>query len=148
MVHRVGDEVIVSCEAATARVVEKHRYIVVEWPWRTADHSLNVRWNGQVALPYGDSHQEWSPYRLEPAAFALRPGDVCTVSIPPTRLYVGHYEKYDPPRNLGWTPAPTAGIHVIPPERMDMDLEDAGCMLYLGGATTTRPGSSAWISAS
>ncbi|MEU1540617.1 hypothetical protein ABZ461_21365 [Actinacidiphila glaucinigra] len=60
------------------------------------------------------------------------------MSIPPTRLYVGHYEKYDPPRNLGWTPAPTAGIHVIPPERMDMDLEDAGCMLYLGGADPIR----------
>ncbi|GAA3885165.1 hypothetical protein ACGFYM_41935 [Streptomyces sp. NPDC048231] len=56
------------------------------------------------------------------------------MSIPPTRLYVGHYEEYDPPRHLGWAPAPTAGIYVIPPERMDVDLEDAGCMLYLGGA--------------
>lgn len=96
MVHRVGDEVIVSCEPATARVVEKLRYIMVEWPWRTADNSLNIRWNGQVALPYGDSHQEWSPYRLEPAAFALRPGDVCTVSIPATRLYVGALREVRP----------------------------------------------------
>ncbi|MBT2396541.1 hypothetical protein [Streptomyces sp. ISL-100] len=56
------------------------------------------------------------------------------MSIPPTRLYVGHYEEYDPPRSLGWAPAPTAGIYVVPPERMDVDMEDAGCMLYLGGA--------------
>ncbi|MFI8184274.1 hypothetical protein OG539_40295 [Actinacidiphila glaucinigra] len=138
MVPRVGDEVIVSCEPATARVVEKHRYITVEWPWGTADNSFNIRWSGHVNLPYGDAHQEWSPYRLEPAAFALRVGDVCTVSIPPTRLHVGHYETYDPPRHLGWAPAPTAGIYVIPPERMDLDLEDAGCMLYLGGAEPIR----------
>ncbi|WP_406291381.1 hypothetical protein [Embleya sp. NBC_00896] len=54
------------------------------------------------------------------------------MSIPPTRLCVGHYEEYDPPRNLGWAPAPTAGIYVMPPE--SKDVEDAGCMLYLGGA--------------
>ncbi|WUD77059.1 hypothetical protein OG937_37820 [Streptomyces sp. NBC_00510] len=61
------------------------------------------------------------------------------MSIPPTRLYVGHYEEYDPPRNLGWAPAPTAGLYVVPPERWDVnvedvDMEDAGYMLYLRGA--------------
>ncbi|WP_326813982.1 MULTISPECIES: hypothetical protein [unclassified Streptomyces] len=59
------------------------------------------------------------------------------MSILPTRLRVGHYEKYEPPRNLGWAPAPTAGIYVVPPERMDDDMEDAGYMLYLGGAEPT-----------
>jgi|SRR5690349_4358043 len=134
MVPRIGGEVIISCAPATARVAGVGRYITLEWPWRAIDNSSNVRWNGQVALPHGDARQEWSPYCLEPAASALRVGDACTVSIPPTRLYVGHYEEYDPPRHLGWAPAPTAGIYVIPPERMDVDLEDAGCMLYLGGA--------------
>jgi hypothetical protein len=134
MIPRIGDEVIVSCEPATARVVDVIRYITLEWPWRTIDNSSNFRWNGQVALPYGDSHQEWSPYRLEPVGSALRVGGFCAVSIPPTRLYVGHYEEYDPPRNLGWAPAPTAGLYVVPPERRDVDMEDAGYMLYLGGA--------------
>lgn len=134
MAPRIGDEVIVSCKPATARVAEVDRYIILEWPWRAIDNSSNFRWNGQVALPYGDSHQEWSPYRLEAAASAVRVGDVCTVSIPPTRLYVEHYEEYDPPRSLGWAPAPTAGIYVVPPERMDVDMEDVGYMLYLGGA--------------
>lgn len=65
---------------------------------------------------------------------------MCTVSIPPTRLCVGHYEEYDPPRNLGWTPAPTAGIYVVPPESFDVEEVDetTGCMLYLGGAEPHR----------
>jgi hypothetical protein len=133
MILRSGDEVIVSCEPASARVVAvDSRYISLEWPWGAIDNSSNFRWNGQYALPWGDYPQEWVPYRLEPAASALRAGDVCTVSIPPIRLYAGHYEEYDPPRNLGWAPAPTAGIYVVPLE--SMDVEDAGCMLYLGGA--------------
>ncbi|MFE2586728.1 hypothetical protein [Streptomyces sp. NPDC059378] len=138
MVPRIGDHVMVSCEPAAARVVGTGRYVMLEWPWRTIDNSSNFRWNGQVALPHGDSHQEWSPYRLEPAASALRVGDVCTVCIPPTRLYVGHYEEYRPPRSLGWAPAPTAGLYVVPPERMDLDMEDAGYMLYLGGSDPIR----------
>ncbi|MFD7872953.1 hypothetical protein ACFV5G_02290 [Streptomyces sp. NPDC059766] len=40
--------------------------------------------------------------------------------------------------SVGWAPAPTAGLHVVPPERMDldvdMDVKDAGCMLQLGGS--------------
>jgi hypothetical protein len=135
VVPRIGDEVIVTCEPAVARLVKvDRRYCYLEWPWRTIDNSSHVRWNGQVALPYGDSHQEWSPYRLEPMGPALRAGGDCAVSIPPTRLYVAHYEEYDPPRHLGWAPAPTAGIYVVPPERMDVDWDDAGYMLYLGGA--------------
>ncbi|WP_055692178.1 hypothetical protein [Streptomyces prasinus] len=134
MVPRIGDQVIVSCEPATARVVGVGRYITLEWPWGAIDDSSSFRWNGQTALPYGDSPQEWSPFRLEPAASTLRVGDDCAVSIPPTRLYVGHYEEYHPPRNLGWIPAPTSGLYVVPPERMDMDMEYAGYMLYLGGS--------------
>lgn len=129
----VGSEVIVSCEPASARVAAMNsRHITLEWPWRGVDNSTNFRWNGTFSLPYGDSRREWVPYQLEPAASELRVGDACTVSIPPTRLYVGYYEEYDPPRNLGWIPAPTAGIYVIPPESSEQ--EDAGCMLYLGGA--------------
>ncbi|MFF3849321.1 hypothetical protein [Streptomyces sp. NPDC002328] len=112
------------------------RYVRVEWPWRAIDDSANFRWDGTFALPHGASHPEWVPYRLEPAASELRAGDFCTVSIPPTRLYVGHYEEYDPPRNLGWSPAPTAGIYVLPPENADD--EEAGCMLYLGSADPIR----------
>ncbi|MFD5495421.1 hypothetical protein ACFYY3_08230 [Streptomyces sp. NPDC001812] len=134
MVPRIGDQVIVSCEPATARVVRVDRYITLEWPWGAIDNSSSFRWNGQTALPYGDFHQEWSPFHLEPAASTLRVGDNCTVSIPPTRLYVGHYEEYHPPRNLGWAPAPTSGLYVVPRERMDMDMEYAGYMLYLGGS--------------
>ena len=63
-------------------------------------------------------------------------GAVCTISIPPMRLYVGYYEEYGPPRNVGWAPAPTAGIYVVPPENSDQ--EDAGCILYLGGADPIR----------
>lgn len=96
MVPRIGDEVIVSCESATARVVEVDRYITLEWPWGTIDNSSNFRRNGQVALP--------------------------------------HSEEYDPPHNFGRAPASTAGIYVVPPERTDVDMEDAGYMLYLGGA--------------
>lgn len=137
MFPQVGSLVIVSCESASARVAAvSSRYITLEWPWRVIDNSTNFRWNGTCALPYGESHPEWVPYQLEPAASELRVGDVCTVSIPPTRLYVGHYEEYDPPRNLGWAPAPTAGIYVVPPENSDD--EDAGCMLYLGGADPIR----------
>ncbi|MCF1594561.1 hypothetical protein [Streptomyces muensis] len=58
------------------------------------------------------------------------------MSIPPTRLCVGHYEEYDPPRDFGWVPTPAVGIYVVPPESFDMEDVDetAGCMLYLGGA--------------
>lgn len=137
MLPQVGSEVIVSCEPASARVVSvTARYITVEWPWGVVDNSANFRWDGTFALPYGESNSEWVPYRFEPAASELCGGDFCTVSIPPTRLYVGHYETYDPPRNLGWAPAPTVGIYVIPPEKSDQ--EDAGCMLYLGGADPIR----------
>ncbi|MGW2724014.1 hypothetical protein [Streptomyces sp. NPDC001492] len=134
MVPRIGDQVIVSCEPASTRVVGVDRYITLEWPWRAIDNSSNFRWNGQVALPHADSHEEWSPFQLSPAASTLQVGDACDVFIPPTRLYVGHYEEYDPPRNLGWAPAPIAGLYVVPPERMgmDMDMEYAGYMLYLG----------------
>ncbi|MEU6773349.1 hypothetical protein [Streptomyces sp. NPDC046759] len=132
-----GSEVIVSCEPASARVVAVNsRYVTLEWPWRSIDESANFRWNGTCSLPRGEFDPEWVPYRLEPAVSELRPGDVCTFSIPPTRLHVGHYEEYDPPRDLGWAPAPTAGIYVIPPEHTDQ--EDAGCMLYLGGADPIR----------
>lgn len=132
-----GSEVIVSCEPASARVADvSSRYLTLEWPWRVIDNSANFRWNGTFSLPYGDAHPEWVPYRIEPTASGLRAGDICVVSIPPTRLHVGHYEEYDPPRNLGWAPAPTAGIYVVPPEKSDE--EDAGCMLYLGGADPIR----------
>lgn len=134
MVPRIGDEVIVSCQSAVARVARVDRYITLEWPWRAVDDSSNFRWNGQVALPHAYSREEWSPYRLEPSGSTLRIGDDCTVSIPPTRLYVGHYEEYRPPRKLGWAPEPTAGLYVVPPERMDLDMEYAGYMLYLGGS--------------
>jgi hypothetical protein len=97
------------------------------------DHSSNFRWDGTYNLPCDEAHPEWVPYQLEPAAPELHAGDVCTVSIPPTRLF---YEAYDPPRNLGWVPAPTAGIYVVPPENRDE--EDAGCMLYLDGAEPIR----------
>ncbi|MFR9800321.1 hypothetical protein ACL02U_31150 [Streptomyces sp. MS06] len=100
------------------------------------DNSTNFRWSGTVALPHGEFSEEWVPYQLEPAASELRVGDVCAVSIPPMRLHVGHYEEYDPPRNLGWIPAPIAGIYVVPPENSEQ--EDAGCMLYLGGADPIR----------
>jgi hypothetical protein len=137
MFLQVGSEVIVSCEPASARVAAvSSRYITLEWPWRVVDNSTNFRWDGTFSLPNGESHPEWVPYQLEPAASDLHAGDVCTVSIPPTRLYVEHYEEYDPPRNLGWAPAPTAGIYVIPPENSGQ--EDAGCMLYLGGADPIR----------
>lgn len=137
MIPQAGDEVVVSCEPAHARVVKvDSRYVTVEWPWGVIDNSSNFRWSGTTSLPYGDSHHEWVPYRIGPVASELRAGDTCTVSIPPTRLYVGHYEEYDPPRNLGWSPAPTAGIYVLPPEKSDD--EDAGCMLYLGGAEPIR----------
>jgi len=137
MFPRVGGEVIVSCERESARVVSvSARYITVEWPWNVVDNSTNFRWDGTFALPYGESNSEWVPYRLEPAPTELRAGDICSISIPPTRLYVGHYEAYDPPRNLGWAPAPTAGIYVIAPENMDQ--EDVGCMLYLGGGDPIR----------
>lgn len=137
MLSEVGSEVLVSCEPARARVAAVNsRYITLEWPWRAVDNSANIRWNGTFSLPCGDAHPEWVPYKLEPTASELRPGDVCAVSIPPTRLYVVHYEEYDPPRNLGWAPAPTAGIYVVPPENSDQ--EEAGCMLYLGGADPIR----------
>jgi hypothetical protein len=133
MIPQIGDEVIVSCEPATGRVVTvTSRYITVRWPWGAIDQASRFQWDGTHAFPRSASDPEWLPYRLEPAASELAEGDVCTVSIPPTRLYVGHYEEYDPPRDLGWTPAPVAGIYVVPPERSDE--EDAGCMLYLGGA--------------
>ncbi|GHF93627.1 hypothetical protein GCM10018791_00260 [Streptomyces zaomyceticus] len=138
MVPRIGDQVMVSCEPAAARVVGTGRYIELEWPWRTIDDSSGFRWNGRVMIPCDDSLQEWSPFRLEPAAATLRAGDVCAVSIPPTRLYVGDYEEYHPPRNFGWAPAPTAGLYVVPPERMDLDMEFAGYMLYLGGSDPIR----------
>ncbi|KAB2976809.1 hypothetical protein F8R89_35220 [Streptomyces sp. SS1-1] len=114
------------------------RYITLEWPWGAIDTSSAFRWDGRVALPHGDAHPEWSPFRLEPAASTLRVGDMCTVSIPPTRLYVGHFEEYDPPRNLGWAPPPTAGLYVVPPERTGMDMEYAGYTLYLGGSDPIR----------
>jgi len=137
MLPRIGNEVIVSCEPAIARVDSVSlRHITVEWPWGAVDNSSNFRWDGKFSLPIDDSRSEWMPYRVEPAVSELHPGDICTVSIPPTRLYVEHYEKYDPPRNLGWSPAPTAGIYVVPPEKIDQ--EDAGCMLYLGGAEPIR----------
>lgn len=137
MVPRVGDEVTVSCEAASARVVAVNsRHIALEWPWGVIDHSSIFRWDGTYSLPCEESHAEWVPYRLEPAASELRAGDTCVISIPPTRLHVGHYEEYDPPRNLGWTPAPVAGIYVVPPNKSED--EDAGCMLYLGGAEPIR----------
>ncbi|MFH8767429.1 hypothetical protein [Streptomyces althioticus] len=137
MIPQVGDEVVVSCEPACAEVVRVDaRYITLKWPWGVIDDSSSFRWDGTNALPYGDAHPEWVPYRIEPAASELRVGDMCTVSIPPTRLHVGHYEEYNPPRNLGWSPAPTAGIHVLPPEKADD--EEAGCMLYLGGAEPVR----------
>jgi hypothetical protein len=137
MFPQVGSEIIVSCAPARTRVVEvSSRFITVKWPWRTIDNSTNFRWDGTFALPYGEGHSEWVPYRLEPAAAELRAGDECTLSIPPTRVHVGHYEEYDPPRNLGWAPAPTAGIYVVPPENADE--EEAGCMLYLGGADPIR----------
>ncbi|MFJ8942966.1 hypothetical protein ACIRG4_06700 [Streptomyces sp. NPDC102395] len=137
MFPKVGSEVIVSCGPASARVVAVNsRYVTIKWPWREIDDSSNFRWDGTFALPHGESNPEWVPYLLEPAASELRAGDVCTVSIPPTRLHVGHYEEYDPPRHLGWAPAPTAGIYVLPPERADD--EDAGCMLYLGSADPVR----------
>jgi len=133
MVPQIGDEVVVSCEPASARVVAVHaRHITLSWPWGVIDNSSNFRWDGTFNLPCDDDHPEWVPYRLDPPVSELDAGDVCTVSIPAMRLYVGHYEEYDPPRNLGWAPAPTAGIYVIPPE--NRDVEDAGCMLYLGGA--------------
>ncbi|MER5474052.1 hypothetical protein ABZX90_15125 [Streptomyces sp. NPDC002935] len=137
MFPEVGSEVIVSCEPASARVAAvSPRYVSLEWPWRVIDNSTNIRWNGRFSLPHGEFNSEWVPFQLEPAASELRAGDICTISIPPTRLYVGHYEEYDPPRNLGWAPAPTAGIYVVPPEHSDE--EEAGCMLYLGGADPIR----------
>jgi hypothetical protein len=137
MAPEVGDEVIVSCESASARVkAVSSRYIILEWPWRAIDNSSRYRWDGTYAFPCDEVHPEWVPFRLEPAPSELNPGDQCMISIPPMRLYVGHYEKYDPPRNLGWAPAPTAGIYVVPLE--DRDKEDAGCMLYLGGADPIR----------
>ena len=137
MVPRVGDEVTVSCEAASARVVAVNsRHIALEWPWGVIDRSSSFRWDGTYSLPCEESHAEWVPYRLEPAASELRAGDTCMISIPPTRLHVGHYEEYDSPRNLGWTPAPVAGIYVVPPDKSED--EDAGCMLYLGGAEPIR----------
>ncbi|MEV7395291.1 hypothetical protein [Streptomyces sp. NPDC091215] len=36
----------------------------MEWPWRAIDDSSNFRWNGQVALPHGESHEEWSPISI------------------------------------------------------------------------------------
>ncbi|MFI2352579.1 hypothetical protein ACH492_37470 [Streptomyces sp. NPDC019443] len=137
MVPQIGDEVVVSCEPASARVAAlDSRHITLEWPWGVIDNSSNFRWDGGFSIPCDDSDLEWVPYHIEPVVSELRAGDVCMVSIPPTRLYVGHYEEYDPPRNLGWVPAPTAGIYVIPPENMDE--EDAGCMLYMGGAEPIR----------
>ncbi|MHC5902497.1 hypothetical protein ACVNF4_01040 [Streptomyces sp. S6] len=137
LILQIGDEVIVSCEAASARVVAVNsRHITLKWPWGVIDHSSNFRWDGTYSLPCDESDAEWIPYRLEPAASELHAGDECMISIPPTRLHVGHYEKYDPPRNLGWTPAPTAGLYVIPLEKSEED--DAGCMLYLGGAELIR----------
>lgn len=137
MVPRIGDEVIVSCDAASARVVAvDSRRITLEWPWGAIDNSSNFRWDGTFSFPADNVHPEWVPYRVEPALSELRAGDVCTVSIPPTRLYVGHYEDYGLPRSLGWVPAPTAGIYVVPPGKSDV--EDAGCMLYLGGAVPIR----------
>jgi hypothetical protein len=133
VVPEIGGEVIVSLEPTSARVRSvSSRYITIEWPWGIADNSSNFRWDGTCNLPCDDTYPEWVPYRLEPAVPELRAGDMCTVSIPPTRVYVGYYEVYDPPRNLGWAPAPSAGIYVVPPENKDE--EDAGCMLYLGGA--------------
>lgn len=137
MSFQVGSEVVVSCESASARVAAvTSRYVMVEWPWRVIDDSGNVRWDGTVALPYGESDTEWVPYRLEPAASELSAGAACKVSIPPTRVHVGYYEEYKPSRSLGWTPAPTAGMYVIPLESVDQ--EDSGCMLYLGGADPIR----------
>ncbi|MEB3966067.1 hypothetical protein OKJ48_38470 [Streptomyces kunmingensis] len=133
MFPQVGSEVMVSCEPAPARVVSVGpRYVQLEWPWREVDNSSFFQWDGTFALPYGESQSEWVPYVTEPAVSELAVGDVCTVSIPRTRLHVAHYEKYEPARNLGWSPAPTAGIYVVPEERMDQ--EEGGCMLYLGGA--------------
>lgn len=137
MIPEVGDEVVVSLDPASAHVRSVGaRHITIEWPWGTVDNSSDFRWDGTCSLPSDDIHPEWVPYQLEPAARELRAGDACTVSIPPTRLHVVHYEAYDPPRNLGWAPAPTAGIYVVPPENRDE--EDAGCMLYLGGAEPIR----------
>jgi hypothetical protein len=137
MAPRVGDEVIVSCESASARVVAKDlRYITLEWPWGVVDNSSKFRWDGKMHLPVDDSTAEWTPFLMEPEPAQLRVGDVCTISIPPMRLHVGHYEEYDPPRNLGWAPAPVAGIYVMPPE--SAEIEDSGCMLYLGGAEPIR----------
>jgi len=126
-------EVVVSCPPGQARVVAvSPRHVTVTWPWGEPDHSAGYRWDGTFALPYGEARTEWVPYRVEPDPAGLRVGDVCTVSIPPTRLVVGFYEEYDEPRNLGWTPAPTAGISVMPEHGLDEEYD--GCVLYLGGA--------------
>ena len=128
---------IVSCEPARTRVVSMDPlYVTVEWPWGEMDRSSNFRWDENFSLPRSGVNPEWVPYLMKPAGSALRVGDECTISIPPTRLYVGHYEEYDPPRNMGWSPAPTAGIYVMPPE--NRDVEDAGAMLYVGGAEPIR----------
>ncbi|WP_131816061.1 hypothetical protein [Streptomyces sp. 3213.3] len=137
MLPQVSGQVIVSCESASAQVVSVGSgQITLEWPSGVIDNSSNFRWDGKFSLPIDVSPSEWMPYLVEPAVSELRPGDICTVSIPPTRLYVGHYEEYNPPRNLGWSPAPTAGMYVVPPEKIDQ--EDAGCFLYLGGAEPIR----------
>lgn len=63
---QIGDAVIVSCEPASARVVEvDSRQVTLEWPWGAIDNSSNFRWDGRFSLPYGDSNPEWVPYRLE-----------------------------------------------------------------------------------
>ena len=141
MAYRIGDEVIVSCEPASAQVVSVNAtHICLQWPWGEIDNSGQVRWDGTFHLPWADSSPEWSPYRFDPAPPALQAGDVCSVSIPPTRLCVGHYEEYAPPRDFGWVPTPAAGIYVVPPESFDPEDVDetVGCMLYLGGAEPHR----------
>lgn len=135
MAPKVGDEVIVSCDPGRACVMAvDSRYVTIKWPWRTIDASSKYRWNGTYAFPVGS--RDWVPFVLEPPVSELRVGDECLLSIPPTRLYVGYFEEYSPPRDLGWAPAPTAGIYVVRPE--DREDEEAGCMLYLGGADPIR----------
>lgn len=123
MVPQIGDEVVVSCEPASARVVAvDSRRIILEWPWGVIDHSSNFRWDGTFSFPGDNAHREWVPYRVEPTLSELRAGDVCTVSIPPTRLYVGHYKG----ETQGNADSKIAGSPVPRPQRDYPELTPPG----------------------
>lgn len=141
----VGDLIYVWCEPRQGRVARiTASDVFIEWPWGERDVSSRYRWDGTMALLRRDSDPEWAntPWRLSPKAPGLHVGDSCVVFIPRTLVHVDRVERYDPSFDIGWLPAPTAGLEVV--EAHLKDVPNAGYTLYLGGAepVNVEPGGS------